>query len=181
MKLLSTLFISFFKIGAFTFGGGLAMLPMLKREIVVTHNWVTEEEILDMYAIGQCTPGIIAVNTATFVGYKKAGFIGGVMATLGMIAPSILIICLIASILKNFIDLPLVQHALAGIRIVVCALMIQTVISMAQKGIKDALGAFLFLAALLLACFSPVPLAIIILCSAGVGILSLKWKEKRRS
>ena len=179
MKILVELFISFSKIGAFTFGGGLAMLPMLKREIVESHAWVTEEEVLDIYAIGQCTPGIIAVNTATYVGYKKAGFIGGVVATLGMITPSVIIICLIASILQNFIDLPVVQNALAGIRLVVCALMIQTVISMAQKGIKDKLGIFLFLAALLLCCFSPVPMAVIIVLSAVIGILAKKREEKK--
>ena len=95
---LGELYMSFFKIGGLTFGGGLAMLPMLQREIVTTRNWCTEEEILDMYAIGQCTPGIIAVNTATYVGYKQAGFWGGLFATLGVISPSIIIICLVATI-----------------------------------------------------------------------------------
>ena len=115
IRKLGELYVSFFKIGGLTFGGGLAMLPMLQREIVTDRKWCTEEEILDMYAIGQCTPGIIAVNTATYVGYKQAGFVGGVFATLGVVSPSIIIICLVASILKSFINMPAVVHALAGI------------------------------------------------------------------
>lgn len=178
-KILSELYVSFFKIGALTFGGGLAMLPMLKRELVESKKWVTEEEILDMYAIGQCTPGIIAVNTATFVGFQEAGILGGVIATLGMVSPSLIIICLIASILKNFINLPSVQHALAGIRIMVCAMMLQTVVTMAQKGVKDKLGIFLFLAGFLLASFTPVPLALVVAASALAGIIAKRWEEKR--
>lgn len=180
MKKLLDLYISFFKIGGLTFGGGLAMLPMLKREVVERHGWVTEEEVLDMYAIGQCTPGIIAVNTATYVGYKEGGFAGGLCATFGVITPSVVIICLVASILKNFIHLPAVLHALAGIRIAVCALMIQTVITMARKGIVDKLGILLFLSAFLLACFSPVPTAVIIILSAFAGIIAKKVKRRTK-
>lgn len=175
-NLLLELYTSFFKIGILTFGGGLAMLPMLKRELVDHRNWITEEEILDMYAIGQCTPGIIAVNTATFVGYKKKGLIGGIVATLGMISPSVVIICLIASVLRKFIDLPVVLHAFAGIRVAVCAMMLQTVITMCKKGIKDKLGVFLFLAGFLIASFTPVPLAIIVIASACVGILAKRME-----
>ena len=178
-KLLAELYISFFKIGALTFGGGLAMLPMLKRELVESKHWVTEEEILDMYAIGQCTPGIIAVNTATFVGFQKGGIPGGITATLGMVSQSLLIICLIASILKSFITLPAVQHALAGIRIFVCAMMMQTVVTMAQKGVKDKLGVFLFLAGFLTASFTPVPLALVVAASALVGIIAKRREAKQ--
>lgn len=172
IKKLSELYISFFKIGALTFGGGLAMLPMLQREVVQERHWCTEEELLDMYAIGQCTPGVIAVNTATYVGYKQAGFPGGVAGTLGVISPSIVIICLIASILQNFIHLPVVVHALSGIRIVVCALMLNTVVTMAKTGIVDRLGAILFIAAFLLACFTPIPTAVIIILAGITGILA---------
>lgn len=175
------LYISFFKVGALTFGGGLAMLPMLQREIVDDRKWCTDEEILDMYAIGQCTPGIIAVNTATYVGYKQAGFFGGLIATLGVISPSILIITLIASILKNFINLPVVVHALAGIRIVVCALMLNTVFTMAKKGIVDKFGAALFVIAFLLACFTPIPTAAIVIASGIAGILAVKIKGGKQS
>ena len=97
IKNLFQLYWSFFKIGGLTFGGGLSMLPMLERELVQRRKWVTEEEILDFYAIGQCTPGIIAVNTATFVGYKKEKILGGIFATLGMISPSIIVISLVAA------------------------------------------------------------------------------------
>lgn len=174
IRKLGELYISFFKIGGLTFGGGLAMLPMLQREIVADRGWCTEEEILDMYAIGQCTPGIIAVNTATYVGFKQAGFIGSVSATLGIISPSIIIICLIASILQNFIHLPVVLHALSGIRVVVCALMLNTVITMARKGIIDLLGAILFAGAFLLACFTPIPTALIIILAGIIGVIAKK-------
>lgn len=178
---LGELYVSFFKTGGLTFGGGLAMLPMLQREVVTDRGWCTEEEVLDMYAIGQCTPGIIAVNTATYVGYKQAGFFGGLFATLGIISPSILIICLIASILKNFIDLPVVVHALSGIRIVVCALMLNTVVTMAKKGIVDKLGAVLFTCSFILACFTPVPTALIIVLSGITGMIAKKVGGKKVS
>ena len=172
----SELYISFFKIGGLTFGGGLAMLPMLTRETVKKHGWTTEEKLLDIYAIGQCTPGIIAVNTATYIGYQQAGFWGGLLATLGVISPSIIIICLIASILQNFIDLPIVIHALAGIRIVVCALMINTVITMTKKGVVDKLGAVVFLVAFVLACFTPIPTALVVILAAVTGIIAKRLK-----
>lgn len=181
LKKITELYMSFFRVGGLTFGGGLAMLPMLQREIVQDRNWCTEEEILDMYAIGQCTPGIIAVNTATYVGYKQAGFIGGVFATLGVISPSIIIICLIASILQNFINLPTVVHALAGIRIIVCALMMNTVVTMAKKGIIDVLGGILFVVAFILACFTPIPTALIIVLAAIVGIIAGRRKGGKKS
>ena len=157
------------------------MLPMLQREVVEDRKWCTEEEILDMYAIGQCTPGIIAVNTATYVGYKQSGFIGGLFATLGIISPSILIICLIASILQNFLHLPAVVHALSGIRIVVCALMLNTVVTMAKKGIKDALGAILFAGGFILACFTPVPTALIIVIAGIIGVIAKKTGGSKES
>lgn len=181
IRKLGELYVSFFKIGGLTFGGGLAMLPMLQREVVEDRKWCTEEEILDMYAIGQCTPGIIAVNTATYVGYKQSGFIGGLFATLGIISPSILIICLIASILQNFLHLPAVVHALSGIRIVVCALMLNTVVTMAKKGIKDALGAILFAGGFILACFTPVPTALIIVIAGIIGVIAKKTGGSKES
>ncbi len=182
-KKISDLYISFFKIGGLTFGGGLAMLPMLQREVVKKHGWCTEEELLDIYAIGQCTPGIIAVNTATYVGYQQAGFLGSVAGTLGMVSPSLIIICLVASILNNFIHTPVVLHALAGIRTLYrdkCALMLNTVFTMAKKGIIDKLGALVFVIAFLLACFTPVPTAVVIVLAGLTGILA-KYFERRRS
>lgn len=181
IRLLGELYMSFFRIGGLTFGGGLAMLPMLKREVVEDRKWCTEEEVLDMYAIGQCTPGIIAVNTATYVGYKQAGFVGGLCATLGVISPSIIIISLIASILQNFIHLPAVVHALAGIRVVVCALMINTVITMVKKGVVDKLGAVLFAGGFLLACFTPVPTAVIIILAGVIGVIAKRTGRRNKA
>lgn len=174
----SELYVSFFKIGSLLFGGGLAMLPLLQKEVVEQRKWCTEEEIMDMYAIGQCTPGVIAVNTATYVGYRQAGVGGSIAGTLGVISPSILIICLIASVLQNFLQLPLVIHALSGIRIVVCALMLNTVFRLAKKGIVDKLGGVLFLSSFLLACFTPLPTAIIILLAGGCGIIGQHFKRR---
>lgn len=177
MKQLMELFWAFFRIGSFTFGGGMAMLPMLKREVVVKYGWSTEEELLDIYAIGQCTPGIIAVNTATYIGYQQKGLLGSIFGTLGMVTPSIIIISLIATILRNFIDLPIVLHALSGIRIVVCALMLQTVYSLAKAGIKNKLGLFLFWAGFLIATFTPVPTILLVLFAAIVGIITYTKKK----
>ena len=136
MQVLWDLFRAFFMIGAMTFGGGYAMLPMLEREIVQKHKWATQEEILNYFAIGQCTPGIIAVNTATFVGYKTKKEIGGIVATLGVIAPSIVIITVIAMVLQNFMDIVWVQHAFAGIRVAVCALIAASVIKLFKSNVK---------------------------------------------
>lgn len=138
MKILIKLFLSFFKVGLFTFGGGYAMLPLLKAEVVEKQKWLTEDELLDYFSIGQCTPGIIAVNVATFSGYKIKGINGAIMATVGIVSPSLIIICLIASILSLYIDNPLVIHALAGIRIGVCALICVLVFDMAKKIYKQS-------------------------------------------
>lgn len=144
MKELFELFVSFMRIGGLTFGGGLAMLPMLQSEIVERKKWATEEELLNYYAVGQCTPGIIAVNTATFIGYKRKGILGALIATAGVVFPSLVIIMIIAAFLKNFTDIQTVQHAFAGIRVAVAALVVQAVIKLWKSGIKDLLGIILF-------------------------------------
>jgi len=136
MKVLFDLFRAFFTIGALTFGGGYAMLPMLEREIVNKHKWATQEELLNYFAIGQCTPGVIAVNTATFVGSKVKGVVGGIVSTLGVIAPSILIITVIALVLENFMEITWVQNAFAGIRVAVCALITASVIKLFKSNVK---------------------------------------------
>ena len=133
MKELFDLFWTFCKIGALTFGGGYAMLPLIQREIVENKKWSTEKEILDYYAVGQCTPGVIAVNTATFIGFKLRGIVGGLVATLGVIFPSIIIILIIASFLQSFASLAIVQSAFAGIRVAVVALIITTVIKLIKS------------------------------------------------
>lgn len=137
LKMLLELFWSFFKIGLFTFGGGYAMIPLLQSEIVERKNWVSEEEIMDYYSIGQCTPGIIAVNVSTFTGYKLRGIKGAVAATLGIVCPSLIIITALANILNILIENEAVNHAFSGIRIVVIALMADVIINMWRKNIKD--------------------------------------------
>lgn len=141
MNILLDLYITFVKIGFMTFGGGYAMLPILEREVVEKKKWATSEEILDYYAIGQSTPGIIAINTATFCGYKMAKNIGGLVASFGFITPSIIIITLISNFLENFSHIPAIQHAFAGIRIAVCALVLYSVVKMVRKN-ANTLGKF---------------------------------------
>lgn len=165
------LYWSFFKIGGLTFGGGLTMLPMLEYELVQKRKWVEEDELLDCYAIGQCTPGIIAVNTATFVGYKKRGVIGGIFSTLGMVSPSILIITIVALFLEQFMDNVIFQHALMGVRGVVCALMLNTVLNLGKKSLKDAASWIICCIIFILAMFTPIPTIILVVCSAIAGII----------
>ena len=130
MKVLLDLYTAWFKMGLFTFGGGYAMLPMIQKEAIEKYHWATEDEIMDYYAVGQCTPGVIAVNTATFVGYKIKGVIGGIVATLGVISPSLIIIFLISSLITNFSSVPVVQNALNGIQVAVCVLMLKAIINL---------------------------------------------------
>ncbi|MCR5344743.1 MAG: chromate transporter [Lachnospiraceae bacterium] len=171
MKELLDLYVSFFKIGILTFGGGMAMLPMLNSELVEKRKWVTEEEILDYFAIGQCTPGIIAVNTATFVGYKKRKALGGFMTTLGVISPSIIIITIVAAFLGNISDNVYVQKALWGIRVAACALILEGILKIGKKGIKDAFGVIIFLLALLSVLFLGAKSVIIVISSIIIGIV----------
>ncbi|MBR0105507.1 MAG: chromate transporter [Firmicutes bacterium] len=139
MELLK-IFFTFCRIGGLTFGGGVAMLPMLTKEVVERNHWATEEELLDCYAIGQLTPGVIAVNTSTFIGYKQKGVPGAIAATLGMVFPSIVIICIIASILQGFSSNENVQHAFVAIRVAVSALIVDAVIRMGKTSIKNKTG-----------------------------------------
>ena len=136
-KTYASLFVSFFKIGLVTFGGGLAMLPILKRDLVDSKGWLTEDEILDYFAIGQSTPGIIAVNVATFVGYKRAGVIGSIFSTSGIVFPSLIIISLIAAFVSNFNELVWVQKALKGINVAVSVLLVKAVFSFGKKTVFD--------------------------------------------
>ncbi len=148
-KKLTDMFLIFARIGGLTFGGGYAMLPMLQREVVENRHWATEEELTDYYAIGQCTPGIIAVNTATFIGYKEAGILGGIVATLGVVFPSLVIISIIAAFLTNFADLAIVQYAFSGIRVCVCVLIFNAVQKLWKKSVIDSPTTVIFLAVFL--------------------------------
>lgn len=174
MKQLIELFFIFCRIGGFTFGGGYAMLPLMQKEIVEKRGWATDEEVIDYYAIGQITPGIIAVNTATFIGYKVKGVIGGIVATMGMVAPSIVVITIIAVFLENFIQYEIVQHAFGGIRIIVVALIAHTVYKMAKQAIKDKITLVIFLAGFLVVAFLPISPVWVIVAAAILGIIANK-------
>lgn len=163
------LFAAFFRIGILTFGGGLTMLPMLKYELVEKRNWITEEYLLDCYAIGQCTPGIIAVNTATFVGYKRKGVAGGIVSTLGMVSPSVLIITVVALFLEMLINHPITQHALMGIRGVVCALMLNTVLTLAKKSLVSPITVAICAVAFALALLTEIPTVLLIILAGAAG------------
>ena len=180
MRELWTLFITFAKVGVMTFGGGMAMLPILQREVVQNKGWASDEELTDYFAIGQCTPGIIAVNTATFIGQKQRGVLGGVVATLGMVFPSLVIITALAGLITNFAHVAWVQHAFAGIRVVVCVLIFNAVLKLWKSAVHDVWGALLFaavLAATLLTSLSPV---VYVLLSAVAGIVIQSLQEGRK-
>ena len=175
MNIYLDLFLTFAKMGACTFGGGYAMLPILQREVVEKKNWATDEELTDYYAVGQCTPGIIAVNTATFIGFKYKGILGGIIATLGVVFPSVVIITIID-------QYPVVQHALVGINAAVVALIVSSVVKLGKTNLKDFVSVGIFVGVLLLAqgsglisIDSGTPLGMVfsfILSPAGLIILS---------
>ena len=173
MKQLLELFLAFARVGVMTFGGGYAMIPILEREIVDRHGWATEEELMDYYAVGQCTPGVIAVNTATFVGFRTAGAAGGIAATLGVVFPSVVILSLIAGVLTNFADIPAVRSAFAGIRVCVCVLIFNAVVKLWKKAVVDKATLAMFLAVFLLSVFLDVsPVVFVVLCAAAGIVLS---------
>lgn len=170
MKEYFKLFWAFFKIGAITFGGGYAMLPFLQNELCKKRGWVTEEEIIDYFAIGQCTPGIIAVNTATFIGYKRKKTLGGIAATLGIITPSIIIISIIALLLQNIAELSIVQNAFKGIRVAVSVLIVNAILKLAKSSVVDIYTAIIFAVSGVI-CFILGVSPIYILAAAAIGIL----------
>ncbi len=174
------LFWAFFRIGGLTFGGGLSMLPMLKFELVEKKKWITEEDLLDCYAIGQCTPGIIAVNTATYVGYKRKGVVGGIFSTLGMVAPSLLIITTVALFLEQFMGNKWLGHALMGVRAVVCALMLNTVVTLAKKSLVSPFCIVWCALILVAAICTDIPTILLVMLSGAVGIVSMLGRERRK-
>ena len=176
-----TLFITFAKVGVMTFGGGYAMLPILEREVVKNHNWTTSEQMLDYYAIGQCTPGIIAVNVSTFIGYKTRGILGAIVATFGMVFPSLVIITALASVLKMFQDNVYVKKAFAGLRIAVCALMVTAVIGLVRKAVSNIPTAIVAVAALLLQLLLGVSPVIIVICTVAFGLIMYFSTMKRNN
>lgn len=171
MKELLDLFWTFAKMGAMTFGGGIAMLPILQREVVDKKKWATEEELVDYFAIGQCTPGIIAVNTATFIGNKQKGTLGGIIATLGLVFPSLVIIFLLATVIETYSHLEWVQHAFGGVRVCVCVLIINAVVKLFKKSIVDIKTFLIFLGVTLASVFTPLSPVIFVLIASVLGIL----------
>jgi len=170
MPILLDLFLTFNRIGGLTFGGGYAMLPMLQREIV-SRGWATDEELMDWYAIGQCTPGIIAVNVATFVGYKRRGNLGGIVATLGVVFPSLVIITMIAAVLQNFAELPVVKNAFAGIRVCVCVLIANAVVNLWRKAVVDVWTLIIYILVLAGSLFTNLSPVWFVLLAAAAGLL----------
>lgn len=172
VKELFEMFLTFAKVGVMTFGGGYAMLPMLEREVVSAKKWATSEELLNYFAVGQCTPGIIAVNTATFIGYKNRKIPGAVAATAGVIFPSLIIIMVIAAFLQNFAEIAFVQHAFAGVRAVVTALIIQAVIKFFKSGVKDITGFVIFVLAFILAGVIGISSVYVVIGALIVGLIA---------
>ena len=170
MNIYADLFLTFAKIGVCTFGGGYAMLPILQREVVEKKGWATEEELTDYFAVGQCTPGIIAVNTATFIGYKHKGVPGGVLTTLGVVFPSLVIISLLAGVITTFSHLAWVQHAFGGVRVCVCILILNAVVKLYKKAVIDGPTLLVFLAVALGSYLTPLSPVLFVLAAAVVGI-----------
>lgn len=179
IKNLFNLYFSFAKIGTFTIGGGLAMMPMMQSELIQKRKWITDEELIDYYAVGQSTPGIVAVNVATFVGYKQMGIIGGIFATLGMVTPSLVIIMILASLINSINDFPIIQKALKGINVAVAALLTSTIINFMKKTIKKFTNAIFMMISFLLVFVFKLPSFWIILFALLIGVV-LTYKEKKK-
>ena len=179
MPVLLDLFLTFAKVGVMTFGGGYAMLPILQREVVENKGWATDEELTDYFAIGQCTPGIIAVNTATFIGQKKKGTVGGVFTTLGVVFPSIVIITLLAGVIEAFSHIVWVQHAFGGIRVCVCVLIFNAVLKLWKSAVKDVWALVIFLCVLAASVLLELSPVVYVLFAAVAGILIKTLEVKK--
>ncbi len=171
-------FITFAKVGVMTFGGGYAMLPILQREVVENKGWATEEELSDYFAIGQCTPGVIAVNTATFIGKKLLGFWGSLAATAGVVFPSVVIITVIAALISNFADIPAVIHIFGGIRVCVCVLILNAVVKLWKKTVVDRITLAIFIVVFILAVFIDITPVVFVLMAAVAGLIIGSIKAK---
>ena len=171
MRELLDLFLTFAKVGAMTFGGGYAMLPILQRELVEARGWATEEELADYFAIGQCTPGVIAVNTATFIGRSRGGVPGAIAATFGVVFPSLVIISLLAGVITRFSELSWVKHAFAGVRVCVCVLIFNSVWKLGKKSVIDPWTAGIFALVALGAIFTDLSPIVFVLLSGLCGVI----------
>ena len=180
MKKLLMLYAVFFKMGIVNFGGGYALLPLLQKELVDKRGWATNEEITDYYAIGQCTPGAIAVNVSTFIGYKIKGVLGGIVSTLGFVSPAFIIIFLIATVLNQFADLWYVQSAFKAIRACVFVLILSAIIKLAKKSIIDWITLSIAVVVLLLTIFTEIPLFIYVIVAGFIGVMVNWYKDKKK-
>ena len=178
-KELLEIYWKFFKMGAVTFGGGYAMLPILRREVVENSHWMEEEDILDYYALSQGLPGLIAINTGMFIGYRRRKTPGAIAAALGVVSPSVIIISLIAFFMAGFKDNAYVRHALSAISVCVVALILDSVINMWKKGVKDKPGLAICLAALAVSLFTKVsPVLLVIVCALlGIGVRAVSRRK----
>lgn len=166
------LFYSFLKIGAFTFGGGYAMIPLIQKEVVDKQKWVTDEDILEIIAIAESTPGTIAINSATFIGYKTCGVLGSVAATLGVVLPSFIVILAISFLLREFASLKVVKYAFYGIRAGVLALILKAFWTMYKKCPKSAIAYGIAVFAFIVATFTNINILFIIISCAVFGLVS---------
>ena len=178
MNLLS-LFITFAKVGALTFGGGYTMIPILEREVVQNKGWVSSEDLMDYYAVGQCTPGVIAVNTGIFIGYKIAGIPGGIAAALGVITPSVVIITVIASLLSNFADIPAVKSAFTAVRACVCVLIFNAVLKLWKSAVRDLPALILVIIVLVGSLFFDVSPIVFVIACAVCGLVLTKMGVRK--
>ena len=181
MKKVFELFYTFFKIGLFTFGGGYAMLPIIEREVVDKHKWSSKEEVLDIFSMSQCTPGVIAVNAATFIGNKIGGIIGALFATLGVVTPSTIIITIIAAFFSNVAEKEYVIHAFGGVRIVVAALILKTCINMFKSAIRSSLQLGVAIASFLTVTFLGASPIIVVIVSGLFGLFFLKLPKDKEA
>lgn len=177
MKELVDLYIMFFKIGIQTFGGGYSMIPRLQKKLVDDKKWITEDEMLNYITVGQCTPGVITINIATFAGYKKKGVIGGIVSTLGMVTPSFLIILLLSIILEHIISLEIVVHAFAGIRVAVAALIFSTFLNLYKKCVIDNKTFGIFLTVVVFGIFTNLKPVYLVIYGGILGYILTSSKE----
>ena len=171
-KKLLPLFLTFLKIGGFTFGGGHAMIPLIQRETVENKKWITDDDILEIIAIAESTPGPVAINAATFVGYRTAGFLGAVCATMGVVLPSFCIILIITYLMKNFMDYPIVVNAFKGINAGVLALLFKALLNMYKKSPKGWAAYVVMGASFLLTAVLKVPVLYVIIGCAAFGLIT---------
>lgn len=179
LKRIWALFCIFFKIGAFTFGGGYAMIPLISREVVDNKKWITNDDILDIIAIAESTPGPIAINSATFVGYKVAGFFGAMLSTLGVVLPSFVIITVISYVLEQFQHIQAVQFAFVGIRAGVLALIIKALLSMYKQCPKGKVSYIVMGLSFIAAGIFDINVLLVLIACAIIGLVSYTLAKRR--